>query len=430
MALLVKIYDLETNELAEITDIALDPILTGDLSQARTLVFKSPPADSRLTSTADGIPHLNEGDRKILLWEDDEILFHGRIDTIEWDGNQNEQLATVTALMPIATELGYEGTDRAGRIVRGSTAKPTAGSPYGDYDGNFIDPKFASSVAAQDGVSGPDLILQVLTNSQNTGAETDPSPGEGPLPFSLNGDFDLDVPDAIDLNTIETMDWPQLVGDFVQQLCATGVCDIFERPVDPSESLDPYVMSEISAKSAWGTDRSGTVHFDYLTGSHNAKAAKVTGQLGTLNNKLYDYLGPAETGGTRWKANLTPSLATGAFETAINASRDRYGVFMSVRIFDSTGGESSSRPLYLASWKAELKARLSPRRTLFITPHADTAGLFTAPQDFDVGDVIATNIDGLGVSIAATQRVYGWTKSWDRQGVSTLAQIRTSADLA
>lgn len=430
----IKIYDLATTELADITDVALDPVLTGDLSQARTLRFRCPANDSRLTDVAgDSIPNLNEMDRKILFWENGLILFHGRIDTLEWDGDENSQFVTVTALMPLATELGYEGNDRAGRIVRGSTTQPTAGDPYGEYDGNFINPKFASSVADQDGISGPDLILQVLTNSQNTGAEIDPSPGEGPLPMSLAGDFDLAVPDAIDLSPSQTMDWPQMIGDFIQQLAATGVCDVFERPVDPTEGLGPFVMSEVNAKSAWGTDKSDTVHFDYWTGDHNAKAAKVVANGGTLNNKLYHYLGPAQPGGTRWKSNITPTGAP--FTAAITASRNRYGgpgddkgQFMQIRAFDSTGTESDSRPLYKADWTAEQKARLVPRRTLFVTPHTAQAGLFTAPQDFDVGDVIGINIANLGPAVAATQRVYGWTKQWDRQGFASLAQLRTSAD--
>lgn len=412
-----KLYDLDSNELADISGIALERSLKRRLNMARSFVISNLPAgDPLLTSLAgDGYPNLRKGNRKLLVWEDGNIIFHGRVFTVERNGDGKENLATVTAFDPWM-ELGYEGDDRAGRPVR-------------DETGNFINPTFVSSVDGLDPISGPDLIRQALTNSQQTGDETDPTPGEGPLPIDLaSGDFDLDVPPAIDLSVIDTMDWPVLCGDFISQLVETGVVDVDMRPVDPTEGFDPYIMVALSAVSSFGTNRTATVHFDYWTGDKNAAGCRHVEDFATINNKLYDYLGPAQPGGTRWKTNITPSHPGATVDPT--ASRALYGgQFMSIRILDSIGTESSARPLYIALWNAEQGYRVEPRDLLFITPNPDTAALYEAPADYDVGDLITINTGAeLGLALAEAQRIYGYDKQWDRQGVARYSQLLTSAD--
>lgn len=435
MSLVLKLYDLASNELADISDISLEKTWSPRLGQAATYTIQAPAGDSLLTSVAeDGYANLRDGNRKLVVWEDGTPIFHGRVVGVERNGDGNENLVTITAQTPVGSDLGYEGTDQAGRIVRGSTDQPTAGDPYGEYDGNFIQPKFASSVADQAGVSGPDLILQALTNSQNTGAESDPSPGEGPLPIDLTtGTFDLDVPPAVDLSSVDTMDWPVLIGDFIQQLVQTGVCDIYERPLDIGELEDAYLMVALSAVTAFGSDKSGTVHFDYWTGSRNASQCRLVDSLVTLDNKLYYYLGPRESN-TEWKGNITP----GSSGTTVDptASRALYGgphtdkgQFMSIRVLDSVGSESSSRPLYIALWNSEQGFRVEPRSMLYITAAEGSAALFDAPGDFDIGDLIAVNVgDEFGASLADVQRVYGYDKTWSRENVISIGGLITSAD--
>jgi hypothetical protein len=340
---------------------------------------------------------------------------------VERVGDGTTNMATITA-NDAQLELGYDADDRAGRPVRDAT-------------GNFINPTFAGTGSGgPDVISGPDLIQQILTNSQGTDSEGGAHPGEGPLPIDLStGTFDIDVPPAIDLSVIDSMDWPVLCGDFIQQLIQTGVVDIDLRPVDPTEGFDPYIMVALSAVSSLGTDKSATVHFDYWTGDKNAKAARHVEDFSTINNKLYDYLGPRRSQ-TRWRGNITP----GSPGTTIDPSDSRAlyggpdgGEFMSIRVFDSVGSENSSRPLYVALWNAEQGMRVEPRDLLYITPSPDVKGLFDAPGDFDRGDRVAINIGAeLGVELAETQRVYGYTKTWSREDVSSLSQIVTSAEAA
>lgn len=431
MSLTIKLYDLQTNLIADISSLCLTRQMTRLLNQARTFQIGALANNSEFTDifATDGYRNLETGDRKLIVWEDGTVIFHGRVMQVERLGGDNRADVTVTAMDPFM-ELGFDSEERAGRVVRGSTTQPTAGTPYGTYDGNFIQPLFASSVAAQDGISGPDLIYQVLTNSQNTGTESDASPGEGALPIDLTtGTFDLDVPPAVDLSCVDSMDWPVLIGDFVTQLISTGVCDIDLRPVDPSEGLDPYVMAALSAVSSFGTDRHATVHFDWWTGSKNAKQVRHIENFATVNNKLYDYLGP-RISKTRWKGNITPGTSGTTIDPT--ASRTRYGTFMSIRVFDSVGTESSSRPLYLALWNAEQGYRIYPRDLLYITPQDGSGALYTPPADFDAGDLVTINVDaslGLG-TLAETQRVYGYTKTWSREDVASISELLTSADVS
>lgn len=427
--IVAKLYDLASNELADITPIALAKTMGRRLSGIRTFTIQAPAGHTLLTTAAgDGYPNLRKGNRKLLVWEDGTIIFHGRVWTVERNGDGTQNLVTITAQMPLA-ELGYEGNDQAGRVVRGSTVQPTAGTPYGQYDGNFITPLFASSVGAQDEISGPDLILQILTNSQNTGAETDPSPGEGPLPIDLTtGTFDLTVPPAVDLNPAGRMSWPILCGDMIQMITASGVCDVDERPVDPTEGLDPFVMSALSAVSAFGTDRSGTVHFDYFTGSKNASQCRHVDDFTTICNKLYDYLGPPDAGGTRFPlGNITPGSPGTVVDPS--ASRTLYGgQFMEIRITDWTGSPTDARPFAIALWNAEQGYRVEPRGMLYLTPNPDVKALWQAPADFEVGDLVSVNVGAdFGLAIAATQRVYGYDKTWSREGVASIAGLITSA---
>lgn len=447
----IKIYDLGTTELADISGIAFEPAVTVAHSTARIFTLSAFAGHALLTAiAADGDPNLWEGNRKLVVWDGgdtpgaDDPIFHGRIFLTERTGDGSRNTVAITAYQPMM-EFGYEADDRAGRPVRGSSVQPTAGTPFGHYDGNFIDPLFASSVAAQAGISGPDLILQALTNTQNVGAESDPTPGEGPLPIALTGAFDLTCPPAVDLTCELQIDWPIMCGDFIQSLVDTNVVDVHERPLNPgtgrnlAAALDPYIMVELSAVSSLGTDRSATVHFDYWTGSFNAAQCRLLRDWATVCNKLYDNLGPRLTK-ERWKGLISPgSPGTTSLTTAIAASRAKYGnapgatdhgTMMWIRAFDTLGNENSSRPLYLANWLAEQGLRLNPRGILYITPAIGDKALYVPPHDFDVGDKVAINTGSrFGIALADTQRIYGYTKSWDRQGVASVSQLVTSADV-
>jgi hypothetical protein len=398
-------------EIADISAIALERSLKRRLNQTRAFTIAAPAGHDLLVATADdGYRNLRPGNRKLLVWEDGKVIFHGRVFGVERKGDGRQNLVTITAFDPWM-ELGYEADDRAGRPVRDDT-------------GNLITPKFVSSAGGGAAVSGPDLVYQAFTNSLSTGTESDPHPGEGPLPVALTGVFDVDVPPAVDLSVALDMDWPVMLGDFVNRIVETNVVDVDMRPVDPSEGFDPYVMVELSSRSRLGTNRVESVHFDYWTGAFNAQECRHVEDFATVCNKLYDYLGP-RVSKTRWKG-LIPS---GAVDPA--ASRGLYGTFMQLRVFDTLGYENSVRPLFQALYDAELGWRVEPRQLLYITPCPDHAALFEAPADFDAGDLVAVNVGAeFGIELAEAQRVYGYDKTWDRQGVARISELVTSADAA
>lgn len=416
--LVVKIFDLASNELADISPIALEKSMQVQANGRRTFTVQTYAGHSLLTAAAgDGFPKLESGDRKLLVWEDGTIIHHGRIFTDERTGDGSKNRATITSMDPVM-ELGYDGNDQAGRPVRDST-------------GNFIDPSFDGTGSGGAGViTGPDLIYQMLTNSQNA----DPTLGEGPLPIDLTtGTFDLDIPPATDMSPSDSMDYPKLVGDFIQQLVQTGLVDLVWRPVDPAESLDPYAMVALSAVTEAGTDKSGMVHFDYWTGAKNAAACRYVDDFTTVNNKPFFYLGP-RIDKEHWRANIAPDSPGVNPDPA--DSRARYGgpdggQFMSISVHDGLGDEASSRPLYLALFNAELGYRLYPRKLLYITPARGSAALFDAPSGFDIFDKVGVNTGGsFGVAFAEAQRVMGYTKTWTRQNVPSLSQIVTTADVS
>lgn len=431
MSLVVKLYTLgldpsddNSTALADISDIAMECKFLPRHNMAHGFEIRGVPAgDSRLTDTTQAFdegPNLRKGDRKLVVWEDGDVIFHGRVWIVERTGDGTQNLVTITAFNPWM-ELGFESDDRAGRPVR-------------DADGNFITPDFGDVA-----VSGPQLVLDVLTNSLGTDDESGPSPGEGPLPIHLDSDnFDVDVPPNVDLNPTRIMSWPMQVGDFLTDLVNTGVVDIRMVPIDPDDppaGASPYAMVEVHSGPDLGTDRHSSVHFDYWTGAHNAIECRHVEDFSTINNKLYDYLGPPISTGERFPAgNITPSLADDivvGLADRISASRARYGTFMQIRITDTDSEDplaTVARPLLKYAWGAEQGYRIEPRDTLFITP-APGGALYDAPSDFDVGDLITVNVGSdFGLPLAATQRVYGYDKTWSPERVVTLGQLLTSAD--
>lgn len=437
--LTIKIYDLGTNELADVSGITInDRSMTRTANDTRSFTVTFPSNSSLLTADAgDGFPVLYKGgNRKLVVWEDgdpdtDDPIFHGRITNVERDSNTDDREVTVVA-QDARIELGYDADSRAGRYVRDATA-------------NFVNPSFTSSVSGQSGISGPDLIKQILTNAQGD-PTTNPVTGEGPLPIDLvSGDWDLDVPPAIDVNPVDSADWPVMVGDFINQLIATDAVDFDLLPVRPGTGLnldsaaDDYIMVKATSKSKLGIDRSATVHFDHLTGSFNAMGARLVDDFTTQCDRLWYELGP-RLDQSHWRGDITPhgdySVDHGLL-TKMDDAAAKYGGPNTLkgynawlRVFDSLGSENSARPLYQALYGAEIQLRLEPRRLLYITPCPDVAALFEPPQDYDVFDLVQIKLGAdFGVELDEAQRVYGYTKTWSPEGVASVSELQTSADV-
>jgi len=206
----------------------------------------------------------------------------------------------------------------------------------------------------------------------------------------------------------------------------------------------------------YGTDRSGSVVFEYGTGALNVRALRWNQDMTNITNKLWYYGGPRiETaadpaGDQHWCFNvqgddpcfnggICPSPDAASMESAYTSidacrtsSRSTYGVRMDIQIFDAAsdncvgpGGIDPGRDLYRWLWLAESWARCNPRDLIHITP---TRG--TAIGDFDIGDLVGVTI-GSGVcgGISGAQRVYQYTISWDADGPFELSELQTSSDV-
>lgn len=432
MALTIKIANLDTSELVDISEACLIRKATVRHNHTRGYFVSFISSHPAVTGTmGDGYRIVRRGNRKLLVWQDGEIIHHGRIFGVERNGDGTSNTTVVTSYDPLM-ELGYDSEDRAGRPVRNET-------------GNFISPSFTPDGGSPgDPISGGELIWQILNNSIVVGNEGDPG-GEGPLPIHLDiANFDIGVPPGVDLSPQFKMEWPLLIGDFIQELVATNVVDIYLRPIDPAEGKDPYAMVEFFARNLFGSDVSDIVHFDYWTGSRNAGKCRHVESFDEINNKLYDYLGPRQNQ-NQWLANITPSgypdggggSPWGTDVTdPIDASRELYGgpgpdfgQFMQIRE-DDTLGTTELQPLAIQKWRAEQMLRVEPREMLFITPSPDAKALFQPYANYNVGDLIAINTGAeFGIALTdAIERVYGFDVEWDRQDVSRVSELLTSAD--
>jgi hypothetical protein len=105
---------------------------------------------------------------------------------------------------------------------------------------------------------------------------------------------------------------------------------------------------------------------------------------------------------------------------------------MDIQIFDAgecepgqtacCGGDPNTaafRELYRNRWETESWIRNQPRDLVHVTPVRE-AEIGT----FGIGDLVGIDIPIEGIN--AAQRVYGYTVSWDNDGVLALSELQTS----
>jgi hypothetical protein len=200
----------------------------------------------------------------------------------------------------------------------------------------------------------------------------------------------------------------------------------------------------------YGTDRTGSVHFDYQTGDFNVRLFRRTDSMDNICNKLYYYLGQ-RLDQQHWRSNVTgyhpdlpPTLATVQLLADILTSREELGVYMMQSIYDNFGSgsgdstsnpdETSAYPLFIRQWMVESLLRMRPQNMVYITPVRSGTTLpgggdVFEPCDFDIGDLVTVNI-GSKTRLAATgaQRIYEYTIEIDDDGVEALGEFRCSPD--
>lgn len=290
------------------------------------------------------------------------------------------------------------------------------GAASGDA-GDFSNPTFMHRVKY-----GPQIMEEILVQSLDG---SDPADGEGPADILL-GNF---YTGGVSLEGAPT-DWPMTIAEIASLLVSTGQLDILAVPID-----DGTNMARIDCYNGnYGTDRSGTLSFDYGMGAYNVRSLKWTEDLSTVINKLWTYLGPrrktlADPGAVQhWAANITGTYAfPDPPKSAVLARRDQsrldYLVRMVIEIFDAGGEETVyAKDLYVWNWLAESWAAAVPQELVHITP---VRGL-TFGQ-FGVGDLVAVRAtSAVRGGFSGVQRVYEYTASWDQDSVLTIGELQTS----
>jgi len=183
-------------------------------------------------------------------------------------------------------------------------------------------------------------------------------------------------------------------------------------------------MGSVSAYNGdYGANRSGSVSFQYATGTFNARGCRRTVDAKELMNKLWIYLGPRvkpasdPAGDQHWKANITRNASTpAALSAAIDSSRSTYYTRMQIRIFDGDGA-SLLLELYKRWWNMESWLRLKPKTLIHITPNR---GIKPAFRTGDTIHVAAGSKFRGGFS--GTQRVMEYTYRWGTEGICELGE--------
>ena len=320
--------------------------------------------------------------------------------------------------------------------------------PCRDYDtltpGNLIEPSFL-----EEEQSGPQIIEHIMRASENP--DMIPEAAEGPL-YLEYGTFETGGSDL----SGAPVNWPFSMAEMASLLTSTGRLDIVLTPIDSGGN-----MARIDCyNGAYGTDRRGSVVFEYGMGQHNIRGLRWVDDISNTVNKLQYFFTPRETT-RRYKANITgddPCLYYGGGKEGAGGSiRDcnqgahnplgalrresqaSYGVRFEAQEWDigeltkeDHGDEDvcdpecltrdPKRELWRWLWQVESTIRAKPRQMFHVSPIRGF-GI----NSFDIGDLITiqagSQIRG-GFSLVG--RVYEYTVSWTPDGPFELSEIVTS----
>jgi len=351
------------------------------------------------------------------------LIFHGMVMTVSDEGDEDMLYTEYMAMDPMELWQWRPARDgiEAGLANQGNFSLPT-----------FMERNWPSPT------TGPGIIKEILRQSEIS-PPTDQ--GEGPL-FISYGQFEEG---GVDMSGAP-MDWPMTIAEVANMLTSTGEVDIVLKPIDSGGN-----MAEVSVHNGdYGTDRSGSVVFDYAMGNYNARRLRRVEDMTSVVNKLWYFLGP-RIDDQHWKANVqgddggssAPIPRTGglpyppggensppnsATDNQIGVSRiasqGSYGVRMNIQIFDSRGDETDiGRDLYRRLWQMESWLRAQPRVLVHITPVRGT------PLNFDIGDLVTVRAGAkVRGGFSGVQRVFEYTYTWDENGVTEIGELVTSAN--
>lgn len=314
--------------------------------------------------------------------------------------------------------------------------------PVRDSSGDFSKPNINNLDGAT--LTGPSMLEAMLNNTQNAGGGP-PDDAEGPIFLDL-GAF---AGGGVNL-TGAPVDWPMNIDELFALLVSTGQLDAIITYTDPGGG----VTGTIDAYNGdYGDNLASSVVFQYGMGAHNIRSLRYVEDMTNVVNKYWLYGGPRiqsaadPAGDQHWCFNVTgddtglanpPGGDTNPYVPGasplgdrIQTSRLAYGVRMLVDIFDAyddnciQGIGTPGRDLFRRRWQVFSWATAVPRTLVHITPARETE-----IGSFHIGDLVLVEADAVVAGgFSGVQRVYGYTVSWDQDGVLALSELQTSADM-
>lgn len=332
--------------------------------------------------------------------------------------------------------------------------------PVRDYDGltpgNFVDPYIL-----EDKKFGGEIIRNMILASENPALI--PEAAEGPTFLSL-GTFE---PGGSNLSGAPVT-WPMPMSEMLSVLTSTGELDVVLTPIDAGGN-----MAQIDTYTGdYGDHLEGSVVFEYGQGLRNIRQVRWNEDMSFVRNKIQYFFSPKETV-RRYKGNITGddpglritspdefrTLPPGGDLQLVHvdntlgarriASQAAYGVRMHIQEFevdtlyreeyDPSDPDPPYAPpdvaltaievdgvriLYRRLWQIESWLAAFPRTLIHFVPiRGYGVGLF------DIGDIVGVTIAPVvRGGLSGAQRVYGYTTSWDNDGVVAITEIQTSAD--
>jgi hypothetical protein len=392
----------------EVTTSVLEGTSTHTLNQPWQATFRMPIEEA-----------IGDVGSKVKIYFDGLFHFHGHVMNIEDDCDENVGYTRYVCLDPM-------------ELWAWRPARDPVPDSNGNY-GNFSDPTFLQLYE-----TGPLIMEAILAASESPGLV--PLKAEGPL-FLEFGSF----PGGGRNISGGLQNFPMTIMEVANAMTSTGACDIVLTPID-----DGVNMARVDCYNGnYGTRRDASVVFQYGLGAYNIRNIRRSRSIENMVNKLYYFLGPRMDVG-HWPANIQgddpclermmgepnddpPRGITWAeFLSMRTASQAQYGVRMNIQMFDTDligratkGSDPCLDPakyLYRKQWLIEQYLRMQPRQLVYITPVRGTP-----VGTFDIGDSIgveaASYVRG---GFSGAQRVYGYTATWDAEGVVDLGQIVVS----
>ncbi len=317
-----------------------------------------------------------------------------------------------------ASWYGEDSGDPNDQMTVVTSYDPRVKWPYRqvmDDDGDYSDPDIFA-----DFEDAPTIMSAAIINSISN---------DGGMGISVNSYS----PSLTPLVGFKPTDWPWTLRQLWDFLVSTGELDVMLNPAaGGSSTVDLYPGDA-------GTDLSGSVVFEYNTGSHNCSNAVYTFDMKNVITRIRDFLGPKRpqyrNDIQHWAADVQiddPKLDVPPFSTRqptieaqSAAMQSITGLMRETRVYDSIpkelGGEVTLKDLYYALWQTEMLVRTVPRRLLQMTPQAGIS------PSFNVADIITANAVIRG-TVGGAQRVHSFTVEQDTEGNESITQLVVTAD--